>query len=108
MHPYTMQLCDNFLATFGHFLSSFCVFLKWDKLTQKRTNDCTSGKGKGDFVQMTTWYYLILRLKINIFLGKEVQCKEVQCVLYDLRNKDSPTAGNFTLQTLWFRNPSLK
>ena len=88
VHPFTMKLCENFLTIFwkllGNFLATFCLqgCLKWDKLTIQRKKYCILMKGKdNNFVQLTTLYFLIIKFKINIFLGKTVQCYIVQCAL---------------------------
>ena len=54
---------------------------------------------------MTTLYVLIVKLKINIFLGNVVQCSSVCDVLH---TKTNSYTQNFTLQTVFFRSSSFK
>ena len=81
---------------------------KWDELTIQRTKDCITGKGKdGLFLQIKTLYFFIIKFQINIFLAMTVQFDAVQCVFYYKINK-TLLLGNFTVQTLLIRSPSLK
>ena len=82
---------------------------KWDELTIKRTKDCITGKGKdGLFLQIKTLYFFIIKFQINIFLAMTVQFDAVQCVFHYKINKTLLVLGNFTVQTLLIRSPSLK
>ena len=51
--------------------------------------------------------FFIIKFQINIFLAMTVQFDAVQCVFYYKINK-TLLLGNFTVQTLLIRSPSLK
>ena len=60
VHLYTIRLCDNFLTIFRKLFSN---------------------------ILLTTLYFLIIKFKINIFLGRTVQWDAVQCALQYTRSK---------------------
>ena len=67
------------------------VCLKWVERTIQKTKKCIIGKE--NIASLNKWkrlHYLIIKLKINIFLAEKVQCNKDQCVLYYTRNKTLP------------------